>query len=404
MIELQQGSFRGVGFTFQDTSRKSGRKSVFHTFPNSDIVLAEDLGRLPRVISMNILSHGTSEAQVVNGETFIPNDYYARRDAIIETLEQKGPGELVHPTYGTITVQMEGGYTINENLREINVARITVSFVMINDADFLPTDTFSVIGIPNASDEINEAVGGILDSGIDFTSVEGWNTISGNVTNVIEFGTDVLRFIQDPDLFNSLSVALRNLVTFYVPNLVVLGDTLTSVFDEIEASIDDPRDTFNSYVSLFDYNDDVIEALPAPTTQALATQAENEESFRQFVQTEALTHAINAAVNLTFKTEDDLNEVSDIIFDQQDKVLELPLTTTELYNDIQEQRVDFNNFIRDQQQNVLRVIEVPVRNESLTTLVYRYYQSLDNYQLIQDLNNFEDPSLLSGTAKIVTDA
>lgn len=78
------------------------------------------------------------------------------------------------------------------------------------------------------------------------------------------------------------------------------------------------------------------------------------------------------------------------------------MISSEQYNDLQGQRVLFNNFTREQQQTVLRVIQVTVRNESLSTLVYRYYGDLDNYQLILDLNNFTNPSLLSGTVKLVT--
>jgi hypothetical protein len=80
------------------------------------------------------------------------------------------------------------------------------------------------------------------------------------------------------------------------------------------------------------------------------------------------------------------------------------MITTEQYNDLQSQKVDFNTFLGEQKQAVLRVIEVNVRNESLTTVVHRYYGDLENYDLINNLNNFSDPSLINGTIKLVTGA
>ena len=52
-----QGSFRGVKFNYENSERTSGRKSIFHTFPNSDIVETEDLGLSPKAFSLRFITN-----------------------------------------------------------------------------------------------------------------------------------------------------------------------------------------------------------------------------------------------------------------------------------------------------------------------------------------------------------
>lgn len=324
MIELQQGSFREIKFNFESTSRKSGRKSVFHTFPNSNIVLAEDLGRLPRSVSMNIYISGKdSIAESGSGERFEENNYYSKRDALVEALEQKGPGKLVHPTYGTIQVQLEGAYSVAENITSLNKATISVTFVFINDADFLPTDTFSPIGISNASNEINERAANAVDAIVDTATETGWNIVKDNVEAIQAFGEDALKVVTDSELYNTLTTQIQDLSTFFTTNIENMGTELDDLFTTIEESIGDPRDRFNQFAKLFNYNDDIFAALPLPTTRDLLTQSINVQAFREFVQIESLTRSINSAVDITYKTEDELIDVSSQIYDQFDKVVEL---------------------------------------------------------------------------------
>lgn len=81
-------SFRGVPFFVDSAARSGGRRLVVHEFPLRPDPFVEDLDRKARRFK-------------VQGYV-IGDDYISQRDALMSALEDTaGPGELVHPYYGT---------------------------------------------------------------------------------------------------------------------------------------------------------------------------------------------------------------------------------------------------------------------------------------------------------------
>lgn len=107
-------SFRGVPFFVESTERSGGRRTVSHEFPQRDTPYVEDLGRRA----------GTHR---FDGYV-IGDDYIAQRDALQEALEsQAGPGELVHPSYGTISAICTG-LSVRESRTEGGWAQLGMEF------------------------------------------------------------------------------------------------------------------------------------------------------------------------------------------------------------------------------------------------------------------------------------
>jgi len=92
-----QGSFRGVPFLFEQAGGDHGRRLVKHEFPNRDTGEGEDLGRKSRSFSLDVFILAAD----------FPT-YKSAKNALIGAFEQAGPGPLVHPTLGTMTVYGEG--------------------------------------------------------------------------------------------------------------------------------------------------------------------------------------------------------------------------------------------------------------------------------------------------------
>jgi prophage DNA circulation protein len=107
-------SFNGVPF-FVDRSRRSGgRRKVSHQIPFSE--------------DPNFVEDEGLESPTFDVEGFVVGDeYISKRDALLTELERKGPGTLVHPFYGTQTVQV-GPVTVEESKDELGCARFTISF------------------------------------------------------------------------------------------------------------------------------------------------------------------------------------------------------------------------------------------------------------------------------------
>ncbi|HBC0987562.1 TPA: DNA circularization N-terminal domain-containing protein [Escherichia coli] len=136
------GSFRGVPFLITETvTQKGGRRVVKREYPRRDDGGADDLGRRLRERSFSCIVIG--------------DDYIDKRDALIEALDEDGPGELVHPLYGTIQAQIDS-WESSENLKEQGVCNFTISF-------FPPMETTAPVEKRDTAKASKKAADGFLD-------------------------------------------------------------------------------------------------------------------------------------------------------------------------------------------------------------------------------------------------
>ncbi len=90
---LQPASWRGVGFMVDSDELSAGRRGQVHEYPQRDKPFVEDLGRKARKITFTAFVIGP--------------DYMDRRDQLLKAVEEAGPGTLVHPQYGSLTVSLD---------------------------------------------------------------------------------------------------------------------------------------------------------------------------------------------------------------------------------------------------------------------------------------------------------
>lgn len=113
--KLIGATFRGVPFFVEVAERAGGRRNVVHEYPLRDVPSVEDLGRRARTYPV---------------EGYVLGDrYVAQRDALLEALEEEGPGELAHPYYGTLRVALAGPFRVRESVADGGMARFSVEFV-----------------------------------------------------------------------------------------------------------------------------------------------------------------------------------------------------------------------------------------------------------------------------------
>lgn len=111
--KYQKGSFRGVQFRTEEHEGSGGRRVAMHEFPGRDEPVNEDLGRRARAFS--ITCH------------VIGSDYTEDRDALIDALEESGPGLLVHPWRGQMMVVVNE-FNWSESTEEGGMCRFSISF------------------------------------------------------------------------------------------------------------------------------------------------------------------------------------------------------------------------------------------------------------------------------------
>jgi prophage DNA circulation protein len=90
--ELRPASWRGLPFGVLDTGGKFGRAKAVHEYPFRDEVWVEDLGMASRRIGIRGFIVG--------------DDVGDQLLAMIDAAEEEGPGELMHPMLGPLTVSL----------------------------------------------------------------------------------------------------------------------------------------------------------------------------------------------------------------------------------------------------------------------------------------------------------
>jgi len=112
--QRREASFRGVPFLVDNDSVPVGRRTQLHEYPKRDQPMVEDMGRQTREYKFEGFVAGS--------------DFLAQRDRLLVALDTPGPGELIHPWFGRITVTA-GKCELAHDRRELGVARFSLVFI-----------------------------------------------------------------------------------------------------------------------------------------------------------------------------------------------------------------------------------------------------------------------------------
>jgi prophage DNA circulation protein len=137
--ELRPATFRGVGFKVDNADSTHGRRQAVHEFAQRDVPQTEDLGRKGR------------EFSVVG--YILGRDYFGPRDSLIDACETAGPGVLVHPYRGEMTVVCRG-LAVSESASEGGMCRVTMTFLEAGSASFPSAKVDSVNAISKAGNAL----------------------------------------------------------------------------------------------------------------------------------------------------------------------------------------------------------------------------------------------------------
>jgi len=110
----QGASFRGVPFLLDTDSANVGRRTQVHEFPQRDQPFVEDLGRRTREYKFSGFVAG--------------DDCLSQRDKLLTALDTPGPGELVHPWFGRMTVT-PGDCEVSHARNELGMVRFSLMFI-----------------------------------------------------------------------------------------------------------------------------------------------------------------------------------------------------------------------------------------------------------------------------------
>lgn len=157
--QLRTASFRGVPFFYRDAGGDFGRRLARHDYPSRDLSWHEDLGRKTREFTIRAYVLGP--------------DYAAARDALIEAVETPGPGTLVHPYLGSLTVAVTAA-RLRESTAEGRQAEFELSFEETGENRYPERGTDTSAAVGTASDDALAAVSTDFEGAFETTGLASW--------------------------------------------------------------------------------------------------------------------------------------------------------------------------------------------------------------------------------------
>lgn len=292
--DLIPAAFRGVDFHVERASDTAGRRLVTHEYPGRDTPYSEDMGRAAR--------RWTLSGYVVG------DDWLDQREQLQRAFNQSGPGLLVHPTEGELTVAVENA-VFDFDDREARIIRFTATFVesgqklqpssRVNTGaeieelaeaakasiieEFL--DSFDVSGLPSfVADSAEEHFAELI---------EDVESITATANAVGDEADDLAATVEDfsADVRDAQSLA---------------EDTL-DLIDKLREATDDPA----ALLDLVGFGSDFVEVSEVTSTRQ--RQAQNQAATIALVRRAALVEAARATPSKTFDSRDDAEAFRDSI-------------------------------------------------------------------------------------------
>jgi prophage DNA circulation protein len=211
---LLPASFRGIPFVIEQTSVPAGQRGQLHEFVQRDEPFYEQLGKQAQVHKLT--------AYVIGADCF------ERRDKLLEALETPGPGELVHPWLGRMSVKV-GPCEVSHDRREGGMARFELELY-----PDLPRKFPSARA--NTRQQTVKASSGLLDSALGRYSA-AMSKVDAARINLI-------------GLRNSVSGAFAAVQQHFAP-LASMFNGLGGFVQDIVGAPDSLRGLFGSYLGSF---------------------------------------------------------------------------------------------------------------------------------------------------------
>jgi len=283
-------TFRGVGFFVATADSSHGRRQAVHETAQRDIPYTEDLGRKSREFGITGYLLG--------------KEYDVAREELIKACEQAGPGVLVHPYRGELTVVCRG-LTVSESSDEGGKCTISMTFLEAGEASYPSAKVDSVNAISEKGNEVTDAAKESFVS--DFLTTGYPSFVADAATAQIK---DLSDFLSSPEFIVSSDIQA---VSDFYDKVKSIGsdafDLIQSPFDFAESVVDAigsvrsafGGSAFKMLTSLYDQyfssgDDGAGSVVVANTTPSRKQVAKNSRAISALVRQAAISQAASAAV------------------------------------------------------------------------------------------------------------
>lgn len=356
--------FRGVPFFVEVVEVAGGRHAEKHEYPfkETDPVFVEDTGLKGRSFP-------------IQGFVLGP-EYMAARDSLMAALEISGPGELVHPHYGTIRVQALG-YRVHENgTGEGGVAKFSMEF------EGTTTTAAQPASVPDSPAAVR-ASGGLVLSALKsefpklFVIAGLASAIAASLADRVVDATRQIDLLAGPLVEGAQTLAiwkqqvadLKSSATSLVGSPAVLAASFIGLLQSLVPP--DPVVAVNGLLATYNFNSGVR---PPATTPARIQERTCADSFRGIIQGAAVVQAAILASDgaKLFSSYEDATHVREAIVAALDEQLEVVSDT--VYPLLVQLRSDLVTAVPDQSGSLPHLVSItPPATVPSLVLAHRLY-------------------------------
>jgi len=404
---LNEASFRGIPFIVPDESVSRGQKLAIHEYPNSNKRFAEPLGKIPPIIDLTGIVDGLS-ATNDDAEQFKDRQSYVEARWDLErALEEYGPGELIHPIYGTIQVQV-GEFTVKSNQRKVGEFIFKMQFFSSEEVvpNPLPaTENTATFLADSARSDLLDAVEDAYEDPIDSNALEGavdyvldsLDTVNDAIDSVVEPVESALAAT------NTAIAQFRNGVYNIMQTAAGLKANLLNTYNSFLQLSLDPGTLAAAWDNLIDFEG---EEKADTNTVSRANRVNNQIVIEEQTQITGLIGGFEAAANTDFSTVEELQEriedldekFTEFFETNEDAILAI---TPAVRSSVLTLRAKTKEALDDQSSKIWRTSDILTRKTSMSLMAYKYYGNIDNIDTLIDLNPEINVANVEGTVKVV---
>lgn len=398
--ELQEASFRGAVFFMTGSTISGGRKDAKKELVNSDAQVIEDLGLRQPTFSLG----GIVSARVGNP---IGQTYKQMRDALLDALQSSaGPGQLIHPFYGSIDNVVCRSFTINESPSSVGIATLTMNFEISNTLG-TPEQLVPVLGTISTQANVTEAA-------LETELAKEWEVtepFTGNFADAVEKTESFIASLEEGaeaaaqeldkvDQFAKFVSEFAADTAALVADAQEMAEQIRGGINSLNGLFQTIPDSFNAMKALFDFGD--LDIRLTEDTAGGAERQKNRDLMNSQVQGSALVAAYVLAAQLDLPTVEDIDATQTILEDQFQKMSDAGALDRDSFDALTEARITLSQFFNSQRATKPRRVGITTHTIPARVLAYSLYGSSEQGTTIAELNEIRDDAFVEGEIEILS--
>ena len=389
--QLIGASFRGVSFFVNSSGRTGGRRVLSHEYPLRDENTVEDLGRRRRPYRV--------EGYVLG------RDYKQKRDDLLDVLENRsGPGELVHPYFGSIQAVCTS-VSVNETTSNGGQATFSLEFLEVQQAPITPVEqadraaavtdsantaqTQTETEFSDTYDSLNEpayAVASLTDELVART--EGLRESLGRVVEATQELAALDLEVQT--LVGEASTLIRSPTATIAAFLDVLA-TVT------ETAADAPGDVLNALLEAYNVAE---QTLAIGDTDIRIRERANQQALAGVLKRTLAIDAARLIPSVQFETLDDATTVRGQVLDALGE--QAADADDQTYGDIQDLRAAVALAVPGENALARLITFNQAVSVPSLLLTFRLYGSVERETEVLERNVVADPAFIFGDLEVLS--